>query len=79
MTDPIMTYSKTCGYNRLFRLADNDVILTTYAIVGKEIGIPEGMKNNKEAQEMPVEDKVCHLLKCIAFSKVGEAMIADVV
>ena len=40
------------------RLADCDVILTTYALVGKEIGIPEGMKNNKAAQEMPIEDKV---------------------
>ena len=36
----------------LIRLAKYDVVLTTYNIVGKEVGAPEGDKNGEE----PVKD-----------------------
>ena len=36
-----------------FRLSKHDVVLTTYNIVGKEVGAPEGDKNGEE----PVKDE----------------------
>ena len=38
------------------RLAEADVVLTTYTIIGREVGVPEEMKKDKTAQEMPVTD-----------------------
>ena len=40
------------------RLARADVVLTTYNIVSKEVGITEDMKQNKRAHEMPATDAV---------------------
>ena len=40
------------------RLARADVVLTTYNIVSKEVGITEDMKTNKRAHEMPATDAV---------------------
>ena len=42
----------------VYRLADYDVILTTYNIISKEVGITEDMKKSKSAKEMPATDKV---------------------
>lgn len=38
-------------------LASADVIITTYNIISREVGVPEEMKKNKHAQEMPVSDE----------------------
>ena len=35
------------------RLAKHDIVLTTYNIVGKEVGAPEGDKNGEE----PIKDE----------------------
>ena len=40
----------------MVRLARADIVLTTYSIVGKEVGVPEGQKGNKQFQDMPVHD-----------------------
>ena len=40
------------------RLAKADIVLTTYNIVSKEVGITEDMKENKRAHEMPATDAV---------------------
>lgn len=42
----------------LLSLASADVIVTTYNIISKEVGVPEEMKKNKHAQEMPVSDRI---------------------
>ncbi|CAH1783191.1 unnamed protein product [Owenia fusiformis] len=39
------------------KLAESDVVLTTYSIVSREVGIPEHLKKNKEAQETAVKDE----------------------
>ena len=40
------------------RLAKADVVLTTYNIVSKEVGVTEHMKNDKHAHEKPATDSV---------------------
>ena len=44
------------------RLAKYDVVLTTYNIVGKEVGAPEGDKNGEEPVKDDESEKVTGLL-----------------
>ena len=40
------------------RVAEYDIVLTTYALIGREVGVPESMKKDKLAQDRPAEDVV---------------------
>ena len=46
-------------HNRTYcRLSDNDVVLTTYNIVNREIPITEQERKDKHLHEMPATDQV---------------------
>ena len=51
-----MVFNACRCYVFVCRLARADVVLTTYNIVSKEVGVTEDMRS-KQAQEMPVTDK----------------------
>ena len=38
------------------RLSKADIVLTTYNIVSREVGVPEGLKKDKHAHDMPAMD-----------------------
>ncbi|XP_013392990.1 transcription termination factor 2 isoform X2 [Lingula anatina] len=70
------------GPNReasVIRLAKADIVLTTYSIVSREVGIPEDMKNDKAAQESAVvDDKIEDPTKQSNLLRIGwERLILD--
>jgi len=54
----VIVYHGTNREANMRSLASADVVITTYNIISREVGVPEEMKKDKNSQNMPVLDKI---------------------